>query len=283
MKVLVTGAKGLLGSEVVKRLAAMGIEHRGVDIEDFDLLNLGDTESFLDSFMPHAVINCAAYTAVDKAEEDRDLCFAVNVTAVKNLALACKKAGSALIHISTDYVFDGTGDTPFEVADKTAPLNYYGYTKELGEREVRSILDRHFIVRTSWIFGPGKGNFVTTMLNLAKKGNEIRVVNDQTGSPTYTIDLARMLCDMALTDKYGTYHATNEGFCTWFEFAREIFRQAGVEAKVVPVTTEEFVTKAVRPKNSRLSKESLKRAGFELLPPWQDALARYLKEIGASI
>lgn len=273
------GAKGLLGSDVVKRLTELSIEHRGVDIEDFDLLNRMETISYIGEYRPDVVINCAAYTAVDKAEDDRERCYAINVIATRNLAEACKRANSGMVYISTDYVFDGSGETPFEAGERVAPLNYYGYTKELGEREVRSILDKHFIVRTSWIFGPSKGNFVTTMLNLAKKYNEIKVVDDQTGSPTYTVDLARLLCDMVMTDRYGTYHATNEGYCTWFEFAKEIFSQAGLNVKVLPVTTEEFNAKALRPNNSRLSKSALQRAGFELLPTWQDALSRYLKSL----
>lgn len=279
MKVLVVGAKGLLGRDVVKRLRELSVEHHGVDIEDFDLLNRMETISYLEEYRPDVVINCAAYTAVDKAETEREQCYAVNVIATRNLAEACKRVDCGMVYVSTDYVFNGSGETPFEVEDKTAPLNHYGYTKELGEREVRNILDKHFIVRTSWIFGPGKGNFVTTMLNLAKKNSEIKVVDDQTGSPTYTIDLARLICDMIKTERYGTYHGTNEGYCTWYQFAKEIFRLADVEVNVLPVTTESFNAKALRPKNSRLSKRALTEAGFELMPSWQDALSRYLKSL----
>lgn len=279
MKVLVTGFKGQLGFDVVKRLEKLNIECKGVDIEDFNLLDEKGVSDYIKDYSPAAVIHCAAYTAVDKAEDNVEACRAVNFTGTKNITAVCQKLGIKLMYISTDYVFDGEGETPFEVNSKTAPIGIYGLTKLEGEETVRQLVDKHFIVRISWVFGINGNNFIKTMLRLAAERDELSVVADQIGSPTYTFDLAILLCDMIQTEKYGTYHATNEGYCSWFEFACEIFKQAGVTIKVKPVTTEEYPTRAKRPKNSRLSKKSLDDAGFNRLPDWQDAVKRFLAEL----
>lgn len=279
MKVLVTGFKGQLGYDVVKRLEKLQIECKGVDIEDFDLLDEKGVSRFIEGYSPTAVIHCAAYTAVDKAEDNVEACRAVNFIGTKNVAEVCKKLNIKLIYISTDYVFAGEGEAPFEVDSKTAPIGIYGQTKLEGEEIVKQLVDKHFIVRTSWVFGINGNNFIKTMLRLSKERDELSVVSDQIGSPTYTFDLAELLCDMIVTDKYGIYHATNEGYCSWYEFACEIFKQAGINIKVKPVLTEEYPTRAKRPKNSRLSKKSLDDAGFKRLPAWKDALKRYLSEL----
>ena len=222
--------------------------------------------------------NQAAYTAVDKAEDDRDTCRKVNVDGTRNIAIACEKIGAKLVYISSDYVFGGSGTQPLEIDAPKDPQNIYGITKLGGEEEAKKC-QKHFIVRTSWVFGINGGNFVKTMLRLADSHEKLTVVDDQTGSPTYTPDLARLICDMIKTEKYGTYHASNEGYCTWAEFAKEIMRQAGKATEIVPCTTAEYPAKAKRPENSRLSKKCLDDAGFDRLPPWQDALARFLKEL----
>jgi dTDP-4-dehydrorhamnose reductase len=279
MRILVTGVKGQLGHDVVKRLKELNIECRGVDIEDFDLTKLEELLTYIRSYSPDCVIHCAAYTAVDKAEEMRDTCYAVNVTGTRNIAEACRELDAKLIYISTDYVFDGLGEAPFETDTKPNPINYYGLTKYQGEIEAGKLVEKLFIVRISWAFGVNGNNFVKTMLRLGKERDELNVVADQIGSPTYTDDLAELLCDMIQTDKYGVYHATNEGLCSWYEFACEIFKLTGVSVKLHPIKTEEYPTRATRPKNSRLSKRSLDEAGFKRLPSWKDALERYITEI----
>jgi dTDP-4-dehydrorhamnose reductase len=279
MKVLVTGVKGQLGHDVVKVLEARGISCKGVDIEDFDLTDELAVSQYIRTFAPAAVIHCAAYTAVDRAEDEKDLCYAVNAIGPENIARVCKEIGAKMLHVSTDYVFDGEGDQPFEVDSVKAPKGQYGFTKSVGEDKVMQHLNEYFIVRTAWAFGINGNNFVKTMIRLGKERDELTVVCDQIGSPTYTKDLAVLLCDMILTDRYGVYHATNEGYCSWYDFACAIMQEAGLSARVTPVTSEQYVTKAVRPKNSRLSKTSLDQAGFERLPTWQDALKRYIAEI----
>lgn len=279
MKIVVTGVKGQLGCDVMKVLLRRGDDAVGVDIDDFDITDSSAVLSFLESSRPDAVIHCSAYTAVDRAEENEKLCRAVNVDGTCNIAAACKRIGAKMVFLSTDYVFEGTDTQVHEVDDMKAPLNVYGRSKLDGENAVRKILDRHFIVRTSWVFGKNGNNFVKTMLRLGKQGGEINVVNDQVGSPTYTADLAPLLRDMIGTEKFGTYHATNEGYCSWADFAVEIFRQTGCRTKVNFVPSFLYPTKAKRPLNSRLSKKSLKDAGFHLLPPWQSALTRFLQEI----
>lgn len=279
MKVLVTGIKGQLGHDVVNELTGRGIEAVGVDIEEMDITDADSVNNVISQAAPDAVIHCAAYTAVDAAEDNVELCRRVNADGTQNIANICKKLDIPMIYISTDYVFDGEGERPWEPDDERTPLNVYGQTKYEGELAVQNTLEKYFIVRIAWVFGVNGKNFVKTMLNLAKTHDHITVVNDQFGSPTYTYDLARLLVDMVLTDKYGIYHATNEGICTWYEFACEIFRQAGVQVEVEPVSAEQYKARAKRPSNSRMNKDKLEENGFERLPSWQDALGRYLKEI----
>jgi dTDP-4-dehydrorhamnose reductase len=276
MKVLVTGALGQLGQEVCNCLRRIGISYKGVDLVDFDLTDEQATLDAIRSYQPDGVIHCAAYTAVDKAESEKELCYRINVTGTTHVAKACKDINAKMIYISTDYVFDGLGDIPFETDSPIAPVNYYGLTKAQGETEVISRLEKFFIVRTSWVFGLGGNNFVKTMLRLGKQQESVRVVGDQIGSPTYVGDLAPLLCEMIQTEKYGVYHATNEGYCSWYEFACEIMRQANLSCRIEMITTKEYPTAARRPYNSRLSKESLDIGGFNRLTHWQDALRRYL-------
>lgn len=276
MKVLVTGANGQLGYDVIKRLKMQNIDSLGVDIGDFDITDKCQVLKAISNYAPDVVVHCAAYTAVDKAEDEKDLCHKINVDGTQNIAEACKNIDAKMVYISTDYVFDGEGDKPFEVTDKPNPINYYGQTKYEGEQAVQKTLQRYFIVRTSWVFGINGNNFVNTMLRLAKERDEISVVRDQIGSPTYTYDLAELLVEIIKTEKYGIYHATNEGYCSWYEFACEIFKQTEIRIKVNPIKTEEYLTKAKRPKNSRLSKDSLSK--HEILPSWKYALSNFLKQ-----
>ena len=276
MKVLVTGITGQLGFDVMAELQRRNIETIGTARKDFDLTDEIGVEKFIKSHKPNAVIHCAAYTAVDKAEDEPELAMKVNGRATGIIAKTCKEIDAKMIYISTDYVFPGTGDAPYEVDDPKNPPNAYGRSKLAGEDAVIKCLDKYFIVRISWVFGVNGKNFVKTMLKLSETKERLTIVNDQIGSPTYTADLAPLLVDMVQTDKYGIYHATNEGFCSWAEFAAEIFRQAGVKTEVVPIASSEYPTKAVRPLNSRLSKQKLDSAGFKRLPSWQDAVARYL-------
>jgi len=275
MKVLVTGSNGQLGYDVVKRLMLQNIECLGVDIGDFDIIDKDQVNKAVSNYMPDVVVHCAAYTAVDRAEDERELCHNINVIGTQNIADACKTVNAKMVYISTDYVFDGEGEKPFEVTDKPNPINYYGQTKYEGELAVQRTLQKYFIVRISWVFGINGNNFVKTMLKLGKERDEISVVADQIGSPTYTYDLAKLLVEMIKTDKYGIYHATNEGYCSWYEFSCEIFKQAGIDIKVIPIRTEDYPTKARRPKNSRLSKESL--SYFNQLPRWEKTLSNFLK------
>lgn len=279
MKVLVTGVKGQLGYDVMAELAKRNIEAIGVDIDEMDITDKISVERVIGEAAPDVVVHCAAYTAVDAAEDNEALCRRVNADGTRNIAEVCKKLDCKMVYISTDYVFDGQGTRPWEPDDERHPLNVYGQTKYEGELAVQENLSKYFIVRIAWVFGKNGKNFVRTMLKLAETHDKLTVVNDQFGSPTYTYDLARLLVDMIQTDKYGIYHATNEGICTWYEFACEIFRQAGVKIEVTPVPASEYPTKAKRPENSRLDKSKLTENGFERLPSWQDALGRYLKEI----
>jgi len=281
MKVLVTGVKGQLGYDVVNELEARGHEAVGVDIQEMDITDAQSVDKVISAAAPDAVIHCAAYTAVDAAEDNVELCRKVNAEGPQNIANVCKKLDIKMIYISTDYVFGGQGEKPWEPDEERDPQSVYGQTKYEGELAVQNTLDKYFIVRIAWVFGINGKNFVKTMLNLGKTRDKLTVVCDQFGSPTYTYDLAKLLVDMVQTDKYGVYHATNEGFCNWYEFACEIFKQAGVEIEVAPVTSDQYPTKAIRPANSRMSKEKLTENGFDRLPPWQDALARYLKELEA--
>lgn len=277
MKVLVTGIKGQLGHDVMQCLAKREIEAVGADIEEFDITDFKGTRDFIVAVKPDVVIHCSAYTAVEKAEDDMELCMAVNGTGTENIAKVCKELNSKMLYISSDYVFPGVGENFYEVTDIPNPLGRYGKTKQAGEEAVKKILNQYFIVRTSWVFGKNGNNFVKTMLRLGKEKKEINVVNDQIGSPTYTKDLAPLLCDMVLTEKYGIYHATNEGICSWAEFAEEIMKIGGLDAKVNGISSEEYPSRVIRPKNSRLSKKSLDENGFQRLPDWKDAVKRYIE------
>ncbi len=293
MKVFVTGVKGQLGHDVILELEKRGYESVGSDIADtcdfenylkLDITDAEQVEQAILDVKPDAVVHCAAWTAVDAAEdeENKDKVYAVNVTGTKNIATACKKADCKMIYISTDYVFNGEGEIPWAADCKDyAPLSVYGDTKLKGELAVADILEKFFIVRIAWVFGINGNNFIKTMLNLGKKYDALRVVNDQIGTPTYTADLSILLVDMLESEKYGYYHATNEGgFISWYDFACEIFKQANYQTKVTPVTTQEYgVSKAARPFNSRLDKSKLTEKGFKPLPTWQDALCRYLAKL----
>ena len=284
MKVVVTGVKGQLGHDVVQELLLRGHRPIGVDIEEMDITDAESVERTLTDASPDAVVHCAAWTAVDAAEDaaNVDMVRRVNAEGTANIANMCRQLGCKMMYISTDYVFDGQGTEPWQPDCKDyTPLSVYGQTKLEGELSVCGILDRYFIVRIAWVFGINGNNFVKTMLRLSDQYDTLRVVNDQIGTPTYTRDLARLLVDMIETDKYGYYHATNEGgYISWADFAKEIFRQAGKRVNVIPVTTSEYgASKAKRPLNSRLDKSRLQACGFQPLPIWQDALARYLKEL----
>lgn len=290
MKVFVTGVAGQLGHDVMNELNRRGHVAIGSDVvqknagESFECMNITDAsavEDVLTRVQPEAVIHCAAWTAVDLAEEEdqREKVHRINAVGTRNIAQVCKKLGCKMLYISTDYVFDGQGETPWQPDCKDyRPLNVYGQTKLEGELAVSELLEKFFIVRIAWVFGINGSNFVRTMLDIGKKYDTVRVVCDQIGTPTYTFDLARLLVDMVESEKYGYYHVTNEGgYISWYEFACEIFKQAGYDTKVVPVTTEEYgFSKAARPHNSRLDKSKLTAMGFQPLPTWQDALGRYL-------
>ena len=280
MKILVTGASGQLGFDCVKELERRHIAVRGVNSKDFPLTDFAVMQQYLLDYKPDAVIHCAAYTAVDKAEEEAAACEAINVIGTRNLAKLCHEIDAKLLYISTDYVFAGDGDKFYEPQDEKKPQNVYGLSKLKGEQAVAAELEKYFIVRISWVFGINGKNFIRTMLNLSKTHTELNVVNDQIGSPTYTSDLAVLLADIIQSDKYGIYHATNEGTCSWADFAREIFKQARKAVKVNDVPATAYPTKAKRPYNSRLSKACLDKAGFKRLPAWQDAVKRYLQELG---
>ncbi|MBR1482592.1 MAG: dTDP-4-dehydrorhamnose reductase [Ruminococcus sp.] len=288
MKVFVTGVGGQLGYDVMNELKRRGHEAIGSDIIEtadipLDITDQAAVAKALRDIKPDAVIHCAAWTAVDAAEdeENKPKVYAVNVTGTKNIAEACRQLDCKMLYISTDYVFNGQGTEPWQADCRDyAPLNYYGQTKLEGEKAVAETLEKFFIVRIAWVFGLNGKNFIKTMINVGKKYDTVRVVNDQIGTPTYTFDLARLLADMAETEKYGYYHATNEGgFISWYDFCREFYRQYGLSTKVVPVTTAEYgLSKAARPFNSRLDKRKLTEMGFEPLPVWQDAVKRYLEE-----
>ena len=280
MKVLVTGVGGQLGYDVCKELDRLGIENKGADVQDFDLTDGDAVMAAVKAYAPDAIIHCAAYTNVEKAESMPEVCADVNGMGTLNMVRAALKVNAKLMYISTDYVFSGEGDEPFQVNDPYDPQNVYGLTKAQGEEAVRSLMQRYFIIRTAWVFGKNGRNFVKTMLRLGAEKDQLNVVCDQFGSPTYTPDLARLMCEMIRTNRYGVYHATNEGFCSWADFAAEIMRQSGRKCRIHPVTTEEYNSPTKRPANSRLSKRNLDEAGFSRLPAWQDALARYLAEEG---
>lgn len=279
MKVFVTGVKGQLGHDVMNELEKQGLEGIGVDIDEMDITDADQVNKVIKEAAPDAVIHCAAYTAVDAAEDNEEICRKVNAAGTENIAKVCEELDIKMMYISTDYVFNGQGERPWEPDDEREPLNVYGQTKYEGELAIENHVKKFFTVRIAWVFGVNGKNFIKTMLNLGKTHDHLTVVNDQTGSPTYTYDLARLLVDMIQTEKYGRYHATNEGLCTWYEFACEIFKQAGMDVSVAPVSSDEYPAKAKRPSNSRMDKSKLIENGFKPLPTWQDALGRYLKEI----
>ena len=276
MKVLITGVTGQLGYDVAKELERRHIEYKGVGSKDMDLTVPSEVEKVVAAYHPDVVIHCAAYTAVDKAEDEYGRAMDVNAKGTLALAKAAKKIDAKMLYISTDYVFDGKGSEPFAADATKGPLNVYGLTKLFGEQAVQLELDKYFIVRISWVFGKNGNNFIKTMLRLGQSHDELTVVADQWGSPTYTADLAPLLCDMVETDKYGVYHATNEGITNWAEFAAEIMKAAGLPCRIKPIPSSDYPTKATRPLNSRLDKSSLDRAGFKRLPEWRDALKRYM-------
>lgn len=285
-KIVITGSKGQLGFDCMRVLKKKGFQHViGLDKEDVDIVDKAKLRFFFEKHRPDVVIHTAAWTSVDEAEYNRDIVFSVNVDGTKNIAECCKEFGSDLVYISTDYVFDGKGSRPFEVNDKKSGLSVYGMSKSDGEDVIISTMNNYYIVRISWAFGINGKNFVKTMIRLYKEGKkEICVVDDQIGSVTYTVDLASFIGSLILSEKYGVYHATNEGFISWADFAKEIFRQCNYDVLVKPVSSENYKkmipNQANRPLNSRLSKASLDQNGFNRLPPWKDALERYLKEEG---
>ena len=281
MRVLVTGVKGQLGHDVVNEMEKRGLTPVGVDLAEMDITDKEACDRVITEANVEAVIHCAAYTAVDAAEDNVDVCMKVNAGGTRNIAEVCKKLGIKMMYISTDYVFDGQGTRPWEPDDPVVePLNVYGQSKYEGEVAVEKYAPKHYIVRIAWVFGLNGKNFIKTMINLGKTHDTLTVVNDQIGTPTYTYDLARLLVDMLEKEEYGKYHATNEGgYISWYDFAKEIFAQAGMDVKVLPVSSAEYPAKAKRPSNSRMEKKKLDELGFTRLPDWKDALGRYLKEI----
>lgn len=290
MKVLVTGANGQLGYDIVRLLEASGIPCRGVDIDELDITDFPAVSAYAAEYSPTHIVHCAAYTAVDKAESETALCTKVNVAGTENMAKAAKQCAAKLMYFSTDYVYCGEGHQPMDTDTPTAPLNVYGKTKLAGERAAANVLENGAapenwrslcVVRTSWVFGLHGGNFVKTMIRLGRERDELRVVSDQVGSPTYTRDLAELVLQMLLKPRFpaGVFHATNEGFCSWYEFAEAIITGFGVSCRVSPIATADYPTAAKRPLNSRLSKASLDAAGLKRLPHWMDALARYFTEL----
>jgi len=279
MKVLVTGYGGQLGYDVVKECKRHGLNVKGSDRQELDITNRESVFSLVDSYKPDVIIHCAAYTAVDKAEDDKENCWNVNVEGTRYLVEAAKKHHSKFIYISTDYVFNGKGESPFNEDDQPDPVSYYGLTKYEGEKVVQSLIENYFIIRISWVFGFNGNNFIKTMLRLSETRDELNIVGDQIGSPTYTVDLATLIVELVKSDKYGIYHATNEGFISWADFAKEIFKQTDSKTLVKTIASEDYPTRAARPKNSRLSKLKLVENGFQSLPSWQDALARYLVQL----
>ena len=280
MKVLVTGVNGQLGYELVKELNNKGYtDILAVDKDEMDITNKDMVNNVIKNYHPDVIFHCAAWTAVDKAEDEKEACYNVNVNGTKYISEAAKEIDAKLIYISTDYVFDGTKEGLYEIDDEVNPKSVYGMTKYQGEELVRQNNLKHFIVRISWVFGVNGNNFIKTMLKLAETRNELTVVADQFGSPTYTVDLAKLLVEMSETEKYGTYHVNNEGYCNWAEFAEYIFKVNNKEVNVKHITSEEYPQKAYRPRNSKLSKQSLDDNGFNRLPSWENAVERYSKEL----
>ena len=274
--ILVTGSTGQLGSDVVKELLKRGYSTLSPNRSELTLCSEDNIRNYILNSNCEAIVHCAAYTQVDKAEDEKDLCIKINATATKHIAKCAKILDIPMIYISTDYVFDGTKDGKYTENDETNPINIYGESKLAGEKYVQEILDKYYIVRTSWVFNINGKNFIETMLRLSKANNQLSIVNDQIGSPTYTKDLSRLLVDMLETSKYGLYHATNEGYCSWYEFANTIFKLANINIDIKAINSNEYASRAKRPLNSKLSKDKLIEYGFKPLPHWEDALKDYL-------
>lgn len=274
--ILVTGSTGQLGSDVVKELLKRGYSTLSPNRSEFNLCSEDSIRNYILNSNCEAIVHCAAYTQVDKAEDEKDLCIKINATATKHIVKCAKILDIPMIYISTDYVFDGTKDGEYTENDETNPINIYGESKLAGEKYVQEILDKYYIVRTSWVFNINGKNFIETMLRLSKANNQLSIVNDQIGSPTYTKDLSRLLVDMLETSKYGLYHATNEGYCSWYEFANTIFKLANINIDIRAINSNEYASRAKRPLNSKLSKDKLIEYGFKPLPNWKDALKDYL-------
>lgn len=277
LKVLVTGARGQVGYDVMETFKATGIDVFGIDQEEVDLRNETQVRTLIKEYSPDVIVHCAAFTNVDQAEEDKENCYKVNVNSTKLIAETCKEIDAKLVFISSDYVFSGEGQSYYSEEDETCPKNYYGLTKQLAEEQVKNILDRYHIIRTSWVYGLQGDNFVQKILTRHKTQDVFNIVDDQVGSPTYSKDLANFILKLTMSNKYGTYHVTNEGVCSWYEFTKYIFDYLNISSFVNPVKSHEFITKAYRPKNSRLSKDKLELVGFKKLPKWQDAIVRYLE------
>lgn len=274
--ILVTGSTGQLGSDVVKELLKRGYSTLSPNRSELNLCSEDNIRNYISNSNCEAIVHCAAYTQVDKAEDEKDLCIKINATATKHIVKCAKILDIPMIYISTDYVFDGTKDGEYTENDETNPINIYGESKLAGEKYVQEILDKYYIVRTSWVFNINGKNFIETMLRLSKANNQLSIVNDQIGSPTYTKDLSRLLVDMLETSKYGLYHATNEGYCSWYEFANTIFKLANINIDIKAINSNEYASRAKRPMNSKLSKDKLIEYGFKPLPHWEDALKDYL-------
>ena len=274
--ILVTGSTGQLGSDVVKELLKRGYSTLSPNRSEFNLCSEDSIRNYILNSNCEAIVHCAAYTQVDKAEDEKDLCIKINATATKHIVKCAKILDIPMIYISTDYVFDGTKDGEYTENDETNPINIYGESKLAGEKYVQEILDKYYIVRTSWVFNINGKNFIETMLRLSKANNQLSIVNDQIGSPTYTKDLSRLLVDMLETSKYGLYHATNEGYCSWYEFANTIFKLANINIDIKAINSNEYASRAKRPLNSKLSKDKLIEYGFKPLTHWEDALKDYL-------
>jgi dTDP-4-dehydrorhamnose reductase/dTDP-4-dehydrorhamnose 3,5-epimerase len=281
LKFMVTGVNGQLGHDMVLQLKGNNLDVVAPRREELDLTNEDQVKTYIRKEKPDVIIHCAAYTAVDKAEDEKELCYLVNVNGTRTVAEAAKEINAKVVYVSTDYVFDGLGQEPHYEDKETNPINHYGYTKEQGEKIIRELIDKHFVVRTSWVYGLTGNNFVRTMLKLAESRNEINVVSDQIGAPTYTKDLAAFIVDLVQSNKHGTYHGANEGYCSWHEFAISIFEKSGIDMKVNPISSDDYPTKAKRPLNSRLSKENTDKAGIDRMPHWEDALTRFIKELNS--
>ncbi|RAV13779.1 dTDP-4-dehydrorhamnose reductase [Paenibacillus contaminans] len=279
MKVAVTGANGQLGKDLVGILRSRGFDVYGFGRDELDICNLDQCQQVLTRTRPEVIIHSAAYTAVDQAESDQDRAYEVNAFGTRNIAVCANEIGAKLVYISTDYVFDGTGQVPYKEFDSTNPNGVYGKSKHAGELLTRSLCHKFFIVRTSWVYGLHGNNFIKTMLKLGKERDSLKVVNDQIGSPTYTVDLSHFLVELIQTEKYGIYHASNSGVCSWFDFAKAIFDESGLEIKVEPCTTDEFPRPAPRPKYSAMDHMAIRLNGFADIPPWRDALKRFLEQL----